>query len=189
MTARRALAFASTLLVVLLAGGGAQAAGVGTIELKPEHGTSFHVRGGDKGQTTQRMTLHNVGKQTVDARLYAASATRVNDAWSIGGAGSASWIDLADQTVRLTAGETRAVSFVVHRSEKKKTGAVVLEQSAGTVVQRAATLVYLEPGKRINLPLAAVIACAVVIIMGAAVISARSQERIPPEFRDDDVDA
>ena len=170
------------LLGLLLLTGGAQAAGVGTIELEPQRGTAFHVKLGDEASTTTSMTLRNTGKEAVTARLYAASAVKTSeDGWNVGGAGSAPWIELPDQTIELAAGERRIMRFVVRQSEQK-TGAVVIEQTGGTVVQRAATLVYLEPASRWSLPLVAVVAGALVILMGAAVISVRQRERIPAEY-------
>lgn len=157
-------------LLALSGGTAVQAAGTGGVELSPYPGvvdgkqvTAFHVtvpRGG--GSTSVRYALRNTTTSPKSARLYAASAQRTQGSWTIGDAGSSPYLDFPDRTVSLRPNEVRIASFRVHGEvSDKEFGALVVEVSNGSITQRAATLVYLEPGRRVPLP---------VLVVGAAVL-------------------
>jgi hypothetical protein len=177
---RITLATALAGLMALTPAVPALAAGVGGVEIVPPSGTSFRVQAPDRGTATVTFTAENVGTETATVRLYAASATESGGSWSVDGAGSASWLRLADRSVTLQPGEARELSFTVEGSDARRTGAIVVEQGAGTVVQRAATLVHAEPGPRLPLPLL-LVALAVLLIALAGVGVARAARRPEPE--------
>lgn len=152
MTVRRlliAMAVAAGASAVL--GGVAQAAGTGGIELTPGGtGSAFHVslEAGQRG--TAEFTLTNLQGAPAQIRLYAAAATKGADGgYAVGGPGSAAWISIDDQVVRLSPHQARTYRFAIDRDSAPRGegltyGAVVLEQAGGNVVTRAATLVYLD---------------------------------------------
>ena len=140
----------------------ASAAGTGGIDVSPYPGsvhgqqvTAFHVSVPSRGSTTVRYSLRNVTAATVDGRLYAASAVPDgHGSYVIGDAGSSPYLYLKTQQVTLTAHETRLATFTAHgKVSGRHYAAVVLEVRNGAVVQRAATLVYLNAGRRVPLPL------------------------------------
>ena len=174
------------LLLVVLALP-ASGAGTGGIEVSPYPGivgghqvTAFHVKVPSRGSVTVRYSLRNTTGAPVQGRLYAASA--VSDGhggWSVGGAGSSSYVDLADQQVSLQANETRLASFSV-QGPAGRHAAVVVEVKQGSVVTRAATLVYLERGRTVPLPLVLVgIAVLLVVVAGGALVVARRRPAPP----------
>jgi hypothetical protein len=132
----------------------ASAAGTGGVELTPiptvdKHGkavTAFHVHTG----TQARFALRNLTDHVATVRVYAAAATRSSTgAYSIGGSGSARWVELPAQTVTMAAHAVQYRSMQISTKNIPKGtayGAVVVEQVRGTVAQRAATLVYLDRG-------------------------------------------
>lgn len=139
-----------------LGAGSALAAGTGGIALSPAQSggagvvTAFHVALRAGQTTVEHFLLRNLTDRTAMVSLYAASASRGGSgAWSIGGPGSAPWIGIPTQPVRLRAHQSRWYSFRVTRAAAPRGrgltyGAVVLSQGSGTVVERAATLVYLD---------------------------------------------
>ncbi|HUR15234.1 MAG TPA: hypothetical protein VM097_12165 [Mycobacteriales bacterium] len=172
-------------LLVLLPSAGVQAAGTGGVELSPYPGvvdgkqvTAFHVtvpRGG--GTTSVRYALRNTTNQPKSARLYAAKAQRDGGSWAVGDAGSSPYLDFPDRTVTLRAGEVQLASFTVHGSITEEVfGALVVEVTNGSVKQRAATLVYLKPGRRVPLPVL-VVGCAVLLLLVAAGAVALARRR------------
>lgn len=169
---------AVVLGVLLAAAPAALAAGTGGIELTPIPGlvdgrqvTAFHVDVPTSGQRTVPFALRNVAKGPRTARLYAASAdSDGHGSFVIGGAGSARTIRLPERTVRLNRGEIRAGSFIVlpdKHAHGTRYAAVVLEVQQGAIVQRAATLVYLQAGKGLSLP-RVLVAVAGVFLAGIA---------------------
>ena len=153
------MALLSVPLAVLLGGTGARAAGTGGIEVTPVPGvvdgkqvTAFRAELPESGTTQVRFALRNITKEPRSARVYAASARADGQGgFAIGDAGSSPHVRLEDRTVRLAANETRAETFDVlapgdDRPDGTVHAAVVIEVKQGAVVQRAATLVYLEPG-------------------------------------------
>jgi len=164
----------------------AQAAGTGGIEVTPLTGGSadrpasaFHVRFPDSGQATAKFLLRNVTNKTVSGRLYAASAERdATGSFAIGSAGSSPYVDLPDRELTLRPGARQTLSFVIRSiSGKQPTSeryaAIVVSVSRGTIVERAATLVYLAPATSgppvISIAIAA-LAAGLVFGVGAAVV-------------------
>ena len=186
---------AAALLVVLGATASpATAAGTGGIEVTPIPGvvegrqvTAYHVELPRKGDRTVEFALRNVTKAPRTARLYVAGATRGTSAFDVGAAGSTPYVRYPDQQLTLEPGELRRERFTLVAPEElpdsEVLAAVVVEVSTGSLVQRAATLIYLEPEKPWDVPVVALVAGALVILLGAAVISVRQRERIPPEFQ------
>jgi len=159
----------------------ASAAGTGGIEVSPYPGvvdgrqvTAFHVKVPTDGAATVRYSMRNTTNRSVTGRFYAASATRDGrGGWIIGGPGSTSQVALADQQVSLTPKETRLASFEVTGSPGEH-AAVVVEVKQGAVVTRAATLVYLEEGRRVPLPLLVVAAAVLLLLLvGGGVLLVR----------------
>lgn len=173
---KRRLAALAVPAVLLLAAPSAGAAGVGGVELTPPSGSSFSVPA-QTGQTvTQPFTLRNIGTAPATVRLYAADAREVDGAWSVGAAGSAPWLHLPDQTVTLAPGEQKAMSVRVDGGAH--TGAIVLEQASGTVVQRAATLVRLTAPPAVPVPLLLAAAAAGLVLAGGAGVGVAARRRV-----------
>jgi hypothetical protein len=176
---RRPLSLVAGLLVAavtaIAVAPAATAAGTGGIELTPvpvvdghrHRVTAFHVGPGGRAE----FALRNLTDQPVTIRMYAASATRSpSGAWSIGSSGSASWIHLKAESVVVPGHAVLTRTFTVARQGLAKGvtfGAVVLEQSHGTVVERAATLVYLTAAKS-SLPERALLPVIVAVLLVAA---------------------
>ena len=159
---RRAV-FAAAACVLLA--GPAHGAGTGGIEVTPVPGvvdgkqvTAFHVTLPTTGTTQQRFALRNITTEERAARIYAASARRDGKGgFSIGDPGSSPYVRLPDRTVTLQPAEVRAETFDVVAPSKDRPGeetyaAVVLEVQRGSIVQRAATLVYVAPGEKSSAP-------------------------------------
>ena len=134
----------------------AYAAGVDGVDLTPQPAvsgsgkvlTAFHVTLHSGGVATEHFILRNLTGTTRTVRVYGAAASRSPaGAFSVSGPGTASWIELRDQRATLAAHATRVLTFKVSRAHAPKGhmvyGAVVVEKSAGTVTERAATVVYL----------------------------------------------
>ena len=170
-------------LAVLSPGSGADAAGTGGVELSPYPGvvdgkqvTAFHVtlpRGG--GTASVRYALRNTTTATKSARLYAATARHAATGWAIGDAGSSPYLGFPDRTVTLGPSEVKLASFTAHGTiDHEVFGALVVEVTNGSVTQRAATLVYLKPGRRVPLPVLLVgVAVLLLAVVGGGVALAR----------------
>jgi len=110
--------------------------------------------------------------------------TRSDGNLQLGTPGSSRFAALADRTVTLEPGEMQTSSFTV-RAGKLPDGevmaAVVLEVRNGSVVQRAATLIYVEKGPRVPLPLllAGLAAALLLVPLGALAVGARRRGRLP----------
>jgi hypothetical protein len=152
----------------------AHAAGTGGIEVSPypaivdgHQVTAFHVKVPSRGSVSVRYSLRNTTAAPVRGHLYAASASPDgHGGWTIGGAGSSTYLDLADQQVTLAAHQTQLASFGVDGPSGKH-AAVVIEVKQGSIVTRAATLVYLEHGRTVPLPLL-LVGIAVLLLLAAA---------------------
>ena len=175
--ARPAVAGVLAAVLVVLLGGGAGAAGTGGIEVTPvpedSRSANAFVVDADAGEVG--FFLRNVVTEQRSARLYAADATEQDGGgFSIGGPGSSELIQLDEQEVTLQAGEVRRMSFELAEPDRDQEGtrwaAVVIEVEQGSVVQRAATLVQIEPASGLPLPLLLVLlAVALLVVAGVAV--------------------
>jgi hypothetical protein len=183
---RRLAALLVALGAVLLTGGSAGAAGTGGIEVSPYPGvvdghqvTAFHVKVPTSGRTTVRYSLRNTTDAPVSGRLYAASATPDgHGGWAVGSAGSARFVRFPDQQVTLTPHETRIASFTVAgKVSGTQHAAIVVEVRQGSVVARAATLVYLTRGRVVPLPVLVVGAAVLVLLVAGAGLLVASRRR------------
>lgn len=184
----RALVTAA-LALVLLGAVPASAAGTGGIEVSPYPGvvdgrqvTAFHATVPRSGDGTVAWSLRNTTGTTRTGRLYAASATADgHGGWTIGDAGSSPYLGFDDRTVTLAPHEVQVSSFTVHgRLTGEQHAAIVVEVHNGSVVARAATLVYLTPGPAVRLP-ALVVGLAVLVLLasGGAVLWVRRRPATP----------
>ncbi|MCW2606654.1 MAG: hypothetical protein JWO60_1347 [Frankiales bacterium] len=179
-----AVRLAGTAVVACLALSGlaapAHAAGTGGIEVTPipgvvdgEQVTAFHVRVPNDGSRTVPFALRNLTRNPRKARLYAASAARQPDGtFTVGAAGSSPHATLADEPVTLRSQEVQRRTLVVKGAVEKLTyAAVVVEVRTGSVVTRAATLVYLRPEQDRHTPfLLGLGAAAVALAAGTGVV-------------------
>lgn len=186
-------AVVGALLGALAVATPASAAGTGGIEVTPdppvvdgEQATSFRVDVPDRGEQQVPFTLRNVEDERRSARVYAARVSKAQDGTlSLGEAGSSRFVSLQDSQVTLEAGEVRPATFTVEGGELSKDdvlAAVVVEVRTGSVVQRASTLVYLERGRQLPLPLLLVVAAVVLVMVtgaGVAVLARRRSARPP----------
>lgn len=185
--ARRAAAGA--LALVLVGAVPASAAGTGGIEVSPYPGvvdghqvTAFHAEVPRRGSGTLAWSLRNTTGETRSGRLYAASATPDgHGGWVIGDAGSTPYLDFPAREVTLKPHEIRVAELRVHgRVDGTQHAALVVEVRNGSVLARAATLVYLEPGPTLPLPRAAVVVAVLVLLgAGAGVAAARRRPATP----------
>lgn len=181
---RRLLAAAAALVVALAAP--ASAAGTGGIEVSPYPGvvdgeqvTAFHVSAPGKAA----WALRNTTAETRTGRLYAASASPDgHGGWVIGDAGSSPYLDFPERDVTLAPHQVQVSELRVRGAvERQEHAALVVEVRNGSVVARAATLVYLQPGGGSGLPLLPVgVAVLVLLAAGAAVASSRAAARRRP---------
>jgi hypothetical protein len=164
-------------LLLLVLAVPARAAGTGGIEVSPYPGvvdghqvTAFHVKVPRGGSSKVTYSLRNTTNHPVHGRLYAASATPDgHNGWTVGGAGTSRYVDLPDQQTSLKPHETRLQTFTVHgKVDGTQHAAIVVEVKQGSVVTPAATLVYLERGRRVPLPVL-VVGAAVLLLLAASV--------------------
>ena len=194
-TLRRLVGAAIPLVLLLPVPAGA--AGTGGIEVSPYPGavkgrqvTAFHTKVPSRGSETVRYSLRNTTAHPASGRLYAASATSDgNGGYAIGEAGSSPYLSFRTRDVTLAAGELTLDTFTVHpgpdgRPSTERYGAIVVEVRNGSVVQRAATLVYLEPGPVVPLPLLVVlVAVAVLTLAGLGFLLVVRRRRRVAEVR------
>jgi hypothetical protein len=130
--------------------------------------TAFHVKVPTRGSKEVTYSLRNTTNHPVRGRLYAATAAPDGqNGWTVGGAGSSRYVELPDQQTTLKPHETRLQTFRVHgKVEGTEHAAVVVEVKQGAVVTRAATLVYLERGRSVPLPLV-IVGIAVLLLLAA----------------------
>jgi len=180
---RRLLAATAALLVTLALP--ASAAGTGGIEVSPYPGvvdgkqvTAFHVSA--PGETA--WTLRNTTAEARTGRLYAAAARPDGQGgWTIGDAGSSPYLDFPERDVTLAPHQVQVSSFRVRGDlERPAHAALVVEVRNGSVVARAATLVYLQPAGGSGLPALPVgLAVLVLLAAGAALLAARRRPAAP----------
>jgi hypothetical protein len=164
--------------VLLLFAAPAHAAGTGGVDLSPFPGvvngkqiTAFHAKVPASGDVRVQYALRNTTDKFATARLFSAQAlTNVHGNFTLGAAGSSPYLSFADQQVTLKPHETRIESFTVHpgprgRPSGKAYGAIVVEVKHGSVIQQAATVVYLQPGPRVPLPLLLVLIAVVLLAL------------------------
>lgn len=176
----RAHALAGAVLALALVGVvPAGAAGTGGIEVSPYPGvvdgrqvTAFHATVPRRGDATVRWSLRNTTGKAVTGRLYAAAATSDgHGGWTIGDAGSSPHVGFTTGDVTLAPHETRLSTFTVHgKVEGEQHAAIVVEVRNGSVVARAATLVYLKPGPVLPLPTLLVLGAGVMVLAAAAAL-------------------
>lgn len=148
---------ATTLLVTLLAvpllsTGTALASGTGGVDISPYPGsvngrqvTAFHVDVPESGPAIVRYSVRNTTDKVATARVFSAAAERTpSGGWSIGTATSAPFLGLRDTVVTLRPHESRITSFKALMPAHASYGAVVVEVKSGSIVQQAATIVYLR---------------------------------------------
>jgi hypothetical protein len=179
---RRLLLLVLTALTLLgSAPSGAFAAGTGGIEITPDPGsgpqqTAFHVKVPSRGSVTVGFFLRNLTAKRVTGRLYATSAARDGAGhFTVGEAGSAKGVSLKDSAVTLAPHEVRHETF---RVSGKVSGtqyrAIVIEVQHGAITERAATVVYLSPGRRVPVPVVlGGIAALLVLVAGVALVVTR----------------
>lgn len=194
MTLRSATAvrlWGAAVAAVLLLPVPALAAGTGGIEVTPvppvrdgKQATSFRVDVPSSGREQVPFTVRNVEDGERSARVYAAAVTRAADGTlSLGNPGSSRWVSLAAEEVTLAAGEVQERSFTVNGGDLpdgQVLAAVVVEVRNGSVVQRASTLVRLERGRTVPLPLLVVVAAVLLLAFagaGVALLGRRRQAR------------
>ncbi len=173
-------------VLLLTPAGPAGAAGTGGIEVTPIPGivdgkqvTAFDVDA-DGQPHDVAYALRNITSTPKTARLYAASATRQPDGgFTVGDAGSSPFLVLPDENVTLNPGAFLRRTFRLRGEVQELTyGAVVVEVRNGSVVTRAATLVYLRPGRSVSIPLAlGLLAGVLVLSAGFAVVLVRRRRR------------
>jgi len=181
-TLQRSLLLLLTALALLWAApSGAFAAGTGGIEITPDSGTgpaqtAFHVKVPSRGSVSVGFFLRNVTGAKVTGRLYATSAAR--DAaghFSVGDAGSAKGVSLKETTVTLAPHEVRHETFQVSgKVSGTQYRAIVIEVQHGAITERAATVVYLTPGRRVPVPVVlGTVAGVLVLVAGVLLLVTR----------------
>lgn len=199
--ARRGAVALLTALAVLVPASAATAAGTGGIEVTPlpaivdgKQATAFHVELPGRGSKDVKFLLRNVESDTREARVYVAGVTKLPDGqFDVGPAGSSPYASYDSRQVTLAKGEQRVETFRVSRPSGDRPdgttyAALVVEVSNGAVVQRAATLIYLEEAPLLPLPLPVIVAIALVILMGLAVpLLARRRAPAAPAAADDEL--
>jgi hypothetical protein len=177
----------TAVLAVLLVPGAALAAGTGGVDISPYPGvingkqvTAFHAKVPSQGTSTVQYALRNTTGKPATARLFAAKASRDSKgSFTIGAAGSSPYVTFADQQVTLAPHETRIGSFRIKpgpggRLKGTAYGALVVEVKNGAIIQQAATVIYLEPGRLVPLPLLLVlIATALLVVAGLGFLVVR----------------
>lgn len=162
-------------LALLSAPGAVHAAGTGGITVTPvpavvdgEPVTSFRVKVPSDGQVEVPFTVANVTDEERSARLFVSEVTRNDGNLALTGADTSTYVSFPDQSVTLAPGEVREESFTVEGGDldEEVLAGVVVEVQNGAVLQRATTLIYLEPGRQVPLPLVLVLV-AVLLVSGA----------------------
>jgi hypothetical protein len=179
MTWRAARSALVALFLVLLRALPATAAGTGGIEVSPYPGlvdgkqiTAFHTKVPGDGSRQVRYSLRNTTTTPRTARLYAASAQRAADGhFTVGDPGSSAYISFDTRTVTLAPKQTEVKAFTVHGPlDHEAYGAIVVEVQNGAITSRAATIVYLEQGSRVPLPLLLAVGAGLLVLAGAAAV-------------------
>jgi len=175
------------VLLVVLCSGPALAAGTGGIEVTPvpaavdgKQATSFRVEVPARGTEQVPFTLRNVEDGERSARIYTAAVSRAADGTlSLDEPGSSEYVELPEQEVTLQAGEVRQESFTVSAGDidGDQLAAVVVEVRNGAVVQRASTLIHLDKGRQVPLPLLLLVVAVLLVVAGGVGVAAASRRR------------
>ena len=192
-TGRQWRAVLAVVLLALFAGLGspATAAGTGGIEITPVPSkkgnkaiTTFRVQVPREAPLQVPYTVRNVEDGPRTARVYSARILRSDGNFILDEPGSSPYVSMPDREVTLAAGQVLEETFLVSPSpdgrhiREEAYAAVVVEVRNGAVVQRASTLIYLDPGPRVPLPLLLVgLAAALVLIPGAALTVGKLRRR------------
>ena len=193
--ARLVRAAAGVVCAGLLLGGSgpALAAGTGGIEVTPIPAvvdgrlqTTFRADVPAEGTRRVAFALRNITEGQRAARVYAALAQRQQDGTiTVGAPGSSRNVVLPEERVELKAEELQQRAFTVTGPlERDALAAVVVEVRQGSVVQRAATLVYLSPEGDLPIPLLLGLgAAAVALVTGVGVVLVSRRRREPEPDR------
>lgn len=195
MRLRAALTGLAVSLTALVVATPAGAAGTGGIEVTPlpavvdgEQVTAFRVELPGSGEDEVPFLLRNVEDGERSATVYAARASRSPDgSYAVGDAGSSPYVSYERREVTLAEGEQREESFVLRRPEGdspsgEQYAAIVIEVGNGSVVQRAATLVYIDPGTAlpVSLPVLVVLVAVALALAAAAAWAVVARRRRRP---------
>lgn len=181
-------------LAALIAGAGAAQAGATSgVSLSPvpafddegRRQTVFRISLTPEGEERARFTVSNLTEQVQQARVYVASAEQgPGGGYDVGGPASARHLKMETQDLTLQPRETRMLEFIALagtlEAGTSTTDAIVLEQESGSVVERAASLVYLKVERGLPVvPLALVVFAAACITAVAAGVwrTQRAQRR------------
>jgi hypothetical protein len=180
------------VLAALLLPGSAFGAGTGGVDVSPYPGvvngkqvTAFHAKVPSRGSSTVEYALRNTTGKPATARLFAAKALLGSKgSFTIGPAGSSPYVAFKDRQVTLAPHETRIASFRITpgpggRPKGTVYGALVVEVKNGAIIQQAATVIYLEPGRLVPLPvLFVIIAITLLVLLGLALLVARRKRQL-----------
>lgn len=177
------------LFGVLLTLAPSHAAGTGGIEVTPVPAvrdgkpvTTFEAEVPHDGRVEVPYLLSNVEDGPRTATVYSARVLQSDGSFSLDDEGSSPYVTLDKQEVTLQPGEVREESFTVHPGpdgppEGEAFAAVVVEVRNGAVVQRANTLIYLTPGRRLPLPLVLVLVAVGLVTAAAVAVVAVGRRR------------
>jgi hypothetical protein len=179
---RGALLAVATALAVTALAHPVDAAGTGGIEVTPdppvvdgEQATAFHVEVPDRGEQSVPFTVRNVEDEVRSARLYTAGVAQDQQGTlSLGDPGSSPFVSLRPEEITLAPGEVQQRTFTLQGGdlhEDEDLAAVVVEVRSGSVVQRASTLVYLDSGRQLPLPLLLVVLAVVLVATAGATVA------------------
>lgn len=170
------------VLTALLPAQPGYAAGTGGIEVTPlpaivdgEQATAFHLDLPGRGSKDVSFLLRNVESGERTATVYTAAVTKLpGGGYDVGPAGSSPYVSYRKQSVTLGTGDQRVDRIRVSRPAGDRPAgtvyaALVVEVSNGSVVQRAATLIYLEEAPLLPVHLAVIIAITLILLLGLAV--------------------
>lgn len=166
------------------------AAGTGGIEVTPlpsmQDGravTTFRVDVPAGGTREVPFTVSNVVDEPRSATVYVARLTRSSEGdFAVDETTPSPYVSMPQQVVTLAAGEVRESSFAVsapdgERPDEQSYAAVVVEVQQGSVVTRASTLIYLEPGGGVSLPLLLVVVAVVLVVLAGVAFAAVARRR------------
>ncbi|MFP5218335.1 MAG: hypothetical protein ACLGIG_01165 [Actinomycetes bacterium] len=188
--ARPAVVVLLVVLLPLLVTAPARAAGTGGIEVTPltepvdgAAPTSFRVDVPSDGTERVPFLVRNVDDQPRSARLFVAPVRRDGDSFALGEPDASEWVEYEARDVTLQPGESQEHALVVRGGklpDDEVLAAVVVQVRSGSVVQRASTLIYLDEGRRVPLPLLVVLV-AVLLAVAAAIAWSFVVRRRRPE--------
>lgn len=191
--ARPVVVVVLVVLAVLLPTTAGLAAGTGGIEVTPVPAqrdgravTTFTVDVPGDGGVDVPYLLRNVEDGPRTARVYSAEVTSSDGNFALGEAGGSPYVSMPDREITLQAGQVLEESFRVAPGadgapDGEAFAAVVVEVRNGAVVQRANTLIYLDAGRRVPLPLLLVGLAVVLLAVAAGAVAAVARRRHPHE--------